>query len=259
MAIARSLIPCMVLAAVALSAAAVMAAPADPSKPSDPPGRTLQSPRVAPVTAGQPASVTKPDASGSGFLMEPSGNGDAIAQLRRFVSDTRSARGAFSQQTVRGAGRSPDQASGVFAFERPGRFRWEVRKPFTQLMVADGTKLWFLDTDLNQVIERKLSESLGASPAAILFGGGNLEQTFKLQETGQHQGLDWLDALPMNRDAGFERIAIGFRNGLPEAMEVLDAFGRTTRFMFTSLERNPVLDASLFHFVVPPGADLITQ
>ncbi len=185
--------------------------------------------------------------------------GTALAQLRRFVSETRSARGEFTQRTTRSAGHPPETASGSFAFARPGRFRWEVRRPFEQLVVADGERLFFFERDLNQVTERRLAGSLGASPAAILFGADDLGQSFALAEAGERDGLAWLDAVPRSAGAGFQRIAIGFRDGMPEQMEMLDAFGRTTRFGFRAIERNPVLDAGLFRFVAPRGADVIRQ
>lgn len=183
----------------------------------------------------------------------------ALAQLQEFASGARSARGEFTQRTLRGAGQSGETASGVFAFQRPGKFRWEVRKPFEQLMLADGERLYFYDKDLNQVTVRRLADSLGASPAAILFGSNALERSFTLKEAGERDGLEWLDAAPKSRDAGFERIQIGFRGGLPEAMEVLDAFGRTTRFAFRAIERNARVDAESFRFVAPKGADVVEQ
>ena len=181
----------------------------------------------------------------------------ALEQLREFARATQSARGEFTQRSTKPGGQSAESSSGSFAFARPGRFRWEVRKPFEQLMVADGEKIYFLDKDLNQVTVRALADSLGASPAAILFGSNDMERNFTLAEAGARDGLDWLDAVPKTRDAGFERIGIGFRAGLPEAMEVRDTFGRTTLFAFRAIERNPRIDPKTFRFVVPQGADVI--
>lgn len=183
----------------------------------------------------------------------------AIDQFRDFATNTRSARGEFVQRTARSGGLSPEQASGQFAFSRPGRFRWEVRRPFEQLLVADGERLWFFDRDLNQVTVRRLAQALGATPAAILFGGGDPARDFALREIPGRDGQEWLEAIPKSRDAGFERIALGFRNGLPEAMEVRDAFGRTTTFAFRGVERNVAVDADAFRFVPPRGADLLEQ
>lgn len=183
----------------------------------------------------------------------------AQAQLREFVSGTTVARGEFTQRSSRSAGQRVETASGVFAFSRPGRFRWEVRKPFEQLMVADGERVYFLDRDLNQVTIRRMSGAMGGSPAAILFGSNELERSFTLRDTGPQDGLEWLEATPKSRDAGFEQIRIGFRAGLPEAMEVLDAFGAVTRFTFRALERGVRLDPDTFRFVVPKGADVIQE
>ncbi len=183
----------------------------------------------------------------------------AIEQLREFASGTRSAQGEFTQRTFKQSGQAAESTSGTFAFARPGRFRWEVRKPFEQLMVADGDQLHFFDKDLNQVTVRKLSDAAGATPAAILFGDGDLEKTFILKENGSRDGLDWLEALPRSKESGFDRIAIGLRGGLPESMEVIDAFGRRTVFGFRSVQRNPRLDDATFRFVPPPGADVVRQ
>lgn len=183
----------------------------------------------------------------------------AQAQLREFVGGTSIARGEFTQRSSRSAGQRVETASGVFAFSRPGRFRWEVRKPFEQLMVADGERLYFFDRDLNQVTIRKLSGALGSSPAAILFGSNELERSFSVRDTGTQDGLEWLEATPKSRDAGFEQIRIGFRAGLPEAMEVVDSFGGTTRFAFRGLERGARLDPDTFRFVAPKGADVIQE
>jgi outer membrane lipoprotein carrier protein len=183
----------------------------------------------------------------------------AQAQLREFVNGTSIARGEFTQRSSRSAGQRVETASGVFAFSRPGRFRWEVRKPFEQLMVADGERLYFFDRDLNQVTIRKLSGALGATPAAILFGSNELERAFTVRDTGPQDGLEWLEAVPKSRDAGFEQIRIGFRTGLPEAMEVVDSFGGTTRFTFRGLERGVRLEPETFRFVVPKGADVIQE
>ena len=181
----------------------------------------------------------------------------AIDQLREFAAGTKSARGEFSQQQLRSSGRAADAASGSFAFSRPGRFRWEVTAPYEQLIVTDGERLHFYDKDLKQVTVRRVGDAISATPAAILFGSNDLDASFTLRETGVVDGVEWLEAVPKARDSGFERIRIGFRGGLPEAMEVRDAFGQTTRFAFRAIERNPALDPGLFRFTAPRGVDVV--
>jgi len=181
----------------------------------------------------------------------------AIDQLREFTAGTRSARGEFTQRTVRRDGRAGEVSAGSFAFSRPGRFRWEVARPYEQLIVTDGERLHFYDKDLRQVTVRKVGDAISATPAAILFGSNDLDGAFTLKDGGAADGLDWLVATPRSREAGFELIRIGFRGGLPETMEVRDAFGQSTRFGFSAIERNPSLDPALFRFTAPPGVDVV--
>src|SRR5690606_28132137 len=183
----------------------------------------------------------------------------AIDALERFLADTTSAQGTFIQESVGGSSSRVERSEGSFAFERPGRFRWEVVKPYEQLMVADGTQVWFYDRDLEQVTVRPLAEAMGATPAAILFGSGRLDADFALADAGTEDGLQWLVATPHSTDAGFERIRIGFGDSLPRAMEVVDAFGRTLRFRFDSIDTSPDFAPGTFRFEAPPGTDVIRQ
>lgn len=186
-------------------------------------------------------------------------NTTAYAEFQAFLKNTLSARGNFRQQVLHASGRVIETSEGSFAFTRPGRFRWDVKKPYEQLLVADGEQLHFYDRDLNQVTIRKLGDAIASTPAAILFGNDAIDRDFNFSEAGEHEGLRWLEAQPRSREAGVERILIGLKAGIPEAMDVVDAFGRTSRFSFRMLERNSPIDATLFSFRVPAGADVIRQ
>lgn len=184
-----------------------------------------------------------------------------LEQLREFMTGARSARGEFEQKTLKSSG-AADSTSGSFAFVRPGKFRWEVRKPFSQLMVSDGSQLFFYDKDLNQVVVRKLTDVLGATPAAILFGSNEFERNFSISALPPRGDAQWLEAVPLvsgAREAGFEKMSIGFRSNLPVGMEVKDAFGRTALFSFSGIQRNAPIADSEFRFVIPPGAEVVRQ
>ena len=100
-------------------------------------------------------------------------------------------------------------------FQRPGKFRWTYEKPYEQLIVADGQRLVLFDKDLNQVTIKKLQASLPSSPASILFGSNEFEKEFEVSDAGARDGLEWIVAKPRAKDTTFERIEIGFRDGLP--------------------------------------------
>lgn len=193
------------------------------------------------------------------FILIPAfASASALDQLKSFSTNARSAKGEFSQGQVKGGdkARITNVASGTFIFSRPGKFIWTYKKPYEQVLQADGVNLYIYDKDLNQVTVKKLGNALGSSPAAILFGSNDLEKSFKLRNAGTHGGYDWVEAIPKTKDTPFEKINIGMKNGLPEAMELYDSLGQLSLIKFTKFTKNPPVPASTFKFVTPKGADV---
>lgn len=184
-------------------------------------------------------------------------NASGLDALQRFIAATSSAQGEFVQKVYDRKHNLTQESSGTLAFLRPGRFRWTYAKPYVQLIVGDGAKVWVYDEDLNQVTVRRLDRALGSTPAALLAGSKEIERAFKLSDQGEKDGLDWVEAQPREKESNFETIRMGFGFSGLEIMELTDAFGQTTVLKFTGLRRNPKLDAALFRFVPPKGADVI--
>ena len=180
-----------------------------------------------------------------------------IDQLRAFVDGARTGKATFRQVVAGKSGRVPQASSGTFAFARPGKFRWSYDKPYAQLLVGDGDKLWIYDRDLNQVIIKKLDRALGATPASLLAGSNAFETNFVLIDGGNSDGIEFVEAEPKSPDTGFDHIRIGFKENLPRTMELHDSFGQLTQLTFDTFERNPAIDPALFRFSPPPGADVI--
>ena len=180
-----------------------------------------------------------------------------LGQLRTFLDGTKTAQGTFRQQVASKTRPQVQDSGGTFAFARPGKFRWTYEKPFEQLIVGDGARVWVYDRDLNQVIVRRLDAALGATPAALLAGDNTLERNFTLTEGAAAGDMEYVDAVPKTQESQFTRLRIGFRDNLPRAMELTDAFGQITTLAFVTFERNPQLAPTLFRFDVPAGADVV--
>jgi len=183
----------------------------------------------------------------------------AIDRFKAFLSGTKSARGEFEQKVHDRSGKVTQESKGSFVFQRPGLFRWVYAKPIDQVIVGDGERVWIHDRDLNQVTVRKLTRALGSTPAALLAGSADVEKAFELSEAGAKDGLEWLEAKPKEREAGFDRVRMGFDAHGIRAMELLDHFGQTTLLRFTNLARNPKVDPSEFRFQPPKGADVLGE
>lgn len=183
---------------------------------------------------------------------------DAIDTLNAFISEVKTGRADFTQTVTSPDGAKKRSSSGSFEFARPNRFRFAYVKPYEQLIVGDGQKVWLYDTDLEQVTVRPFDKALGATPAALLAGGA-LEGDFELEALPDEGGLQWVRALPRVKDGSFQSLKIGFRDGALAAVEIVDAFGQRSRLEFTKVEANPVLPADRFRFTPPAGTDVIAQ
>jgi len=186
-----------------------------------------------------------------------SASSTSLERFSEFINQTLTARGEFEQKIFDRNRKLLQESRGVLAFSRPGKFRWTYVKPYAQLIVGDGSKVWIYDEDLKQVTVRKLDQALGSTPAALLAGNNEAMRAFNLSDQGTKGGLEWLEALPRDKEGNFEKIRMGFGSSGLEVMELLDSFGQTTVLRFVSLQRNPKLDPGLFRFSPPKGADVI--
>ena len=195
----------------------------------------------------------------AGFLalMPICATAGSLERFSEFIDKTLTARGDFEQKIFNRSHRLLQESSGVLAFSRPGKFRWTYVKPYAQLIVGDGSKVWIYDEDLKQVTVKNLGQALGSTPAALLAGNNEAMRAFQLSDRGSKNGLEWLEAVPRDREGNFQRIRIGFSTAGLAAMELIDSLGQTTELRFRSLQRNPPLDPGLFRFSPPKGADVI--
>jgi outer membrane lipoprotein carrier protein len=182
-----------------------------------------------------------------------------VDRLKAFIAGAKTAEADFTQTVTDKSGRVTQQASGRMVFARPGKFRWDYTKPYEQVIVSDGVKLWLYDNDLDQVTIKPLGDVIAGTPAALLAGDNAIEKYFSVKNAEDADGLEWLEAIPKNRDTTFERIRMGFKGDELVQMELFDFFGQRTTLKLTHLVRNPTLSPSRFKFTPPKGADVIGE
>ena len=192
------------------------------------------------------------------LLVAAAAHADAVDTLRDFVQNVKTGSAAFSQTVISADGAKKKSSSGQFEFMRPNRFRFGYSKPFEQVIVADGEKVWIYDKDLNQASSRRIAQALGSTPAALL-AGGSLDKEFTLTPEGNRDGLEWALATPKAKDGPFQAMRVGFRGKELAAVEITDSFGQRTQLLFSDFKANPSLAAERFRFSVPAGADVIEQ
>lgn len=179
---------------------------------------------------------------------------DAIDTLKAFVTDIKTGRTNFTQTVTSPDGKRTKTSSGSFEFQRPDRFRFVYSKPFEQLIVGDGAKVWLFDPDLNQASSRKMDKALGATPAALL-AGNNLERDFVLKA----ESADVVLATPKQADGTLQSLRIRFKGKELSSVEIVDGFGQKSLLQFDGIAANVAIAPEQFRFTLPKGADLIEQ
>jgi outer membrane lipoprotein carrier protein len=183
---------------------------------------------------------------------------DSVDTLRDFIRDVKTGRAQFTQTVTSPDGAKKKTSTGSFEFARPNRFRFVYVKPFDQLIVADGQKVWIFDADLNQASSRKFSSAIGATPAALL-AGGSLDKDFDLAALPAKDGLDWVAATPKSKDGAFKSVKVGFRGKDLAAVEIVDAFDQRSMLQFSQFAGGVTFAPDAFQFKPPAGADVIEQ
>jgi outer membrane lipoprotein carrier protein len=193
---------------------------------------------------------------------------DGVDLLAQFVKQARSGRADFTQVVTSPsrAGQAPrtKTSSGSFEFQRPGKFRFDYRKPFVQTLLADGQTLWLHDVDLNQVTARKQQQVLGSTPVALLTTAADLQSLkadFQFSPEPARDGLAWVRATPLEADGQIRAVMVGLRAtpmGVELAvLDVQDSLGQRSVLTFGSFQLNVAFPASQFVFKAPAGVDII--
>ncbi len=181
-------------------------------------------------------------------------------RLDRLFSQTHTLKAHFSETVKNANAATVKQSSGTLAVSKPGRFRWDYTKPYRQLIVADGRKLWLYDPGLQQVTVRDERHALAAGPAALLAGTGKVEDQFIVSDAGRHGGLHWIRLVPRNAQSDYSSMQVGLgKDGELSELVLESKLNQTTRIVFTDVKRNVKLDGNLFRFSPPKGADVVHQ
>lgn len=179
-------------------------------------------------------------------------------ELKSFTTGLKGLDGQFSQQVYDANGKLKETSSGRVALSAPRLFRWEYVKPYPQLIVADGSKVWVYDPDLQQVTVREQGSEEQSSPLSALIDPAKLDQQFNVKESGTADGLQWLTLTPKSEgEASFQSARLGFGEGGLSRMEVLDAVGQNTRINFSGWKRNPAFAATTFKYTPGKGVDIV--
>lgn len=195
-------------------------------------------------------------ASPDGVVAE--GAADGHGRLERFLSELSTLTANFEQQLFDEYGELLETSRGAVAISKPGKFRWEYREPYSQLIVTDGTTLWVYDADLEQVSINPLENGGAGSPAELLVGDVDLDSHYDIVESAVEDDVAWVALTPREAASQYSTIEIGLDDDGIRGMKLRDNLNQLTAVRFQDVARNTGIEDEQFNFVAPPGVDVVT-
>lgn len=181
----------------------------------------------------------------------------ATDKLNTFVQTVVTFKANFKQTVIDQQGKVIEEAQGVFVLERPGKFRWDYESPYPQHIVADGSRIWFYDVDLEQVTVKSQQEALTDTPATLLSGELLPQDKYSLTDIDSDDGLFWVQLIPKDSESSYQTVTLAFDESGLRQMLMKDSFDQRTRLVFSQAKENLELKADEFTFVPPEGVDVV--
>ena len=186
-------------------------------------------------------------------------NGVYAKTIEDYLGHVKTIRAKFEQFVFNESTGEPDKTAGRIYVASPNKFRLEYNKPYVQVYVADGKRLWSYDEDLEQVTIKNQHNLLANSPAIVLSDPANIDKAYTVKAQGIKNHIDWFYLTPRSPDSGFDHVRLGFAGNNLYVMELYDSFGQKTELHFEELQYNARIPADIFTFTPPKGVDVIGE
>jgi len=191
------------------------------------------------------------------LLLMPGQVAAADDPVATYFSALKTFQANFEQTVVDSNGEQVQQSAGKVWIQKPGRFRWDYRTPYRQLIVADGKRLWTYDEDLEQATVKPVDDALSSTPAMLLSGFRPLSEVMNSEPVDSDDGKRWFSLSPRQSDSAVEKVRLAFDKDQLVIIEVNDSFGNQTRILFSGILRNRELEPGLFELKLPADTDII--
>ncbi|HUF74469.1 MAG TPA: outer membrane lipoprotein chaperone LolA [Gammaproteobacteria bacterium] len=207
---------------------------------------------------GHASSQARNDSEAAPGPVEPAAASGPVEFLERYIAEVDDLTANFAQEVfdVDGALIEEESSTGRFSLLRPNRFVWHYDPPYELIVIADGESLWMYDVELETATKAPLSD-LATSPAMLLSGEGTVSEGFSVRDLPSDDALHWIELLPIEDDSEFQSAKIGFRDGIPEVLDLVDALSQRQRIEFRDVETNTGLRRRDFEFDPPRGVDIV--
>ncbi|WP_027967226.1 outer membrane lipoprotein chaperone LolA [Halomonas halocynthiae] len=182
---------------------------------------------------------------------------DGADRLTRILEPLTTYVADFDQKILDGSGQRLQSASGEMWLARPGRFRWEVDAPYSQVVVSDGEQVTLYDPDLEQATIQPLDQRVTHTPALLLSGSAEaLTENYDVMSS-QRGTTEVFTLTPRSADTLFETLQLTFHGEQLGGLQMTDSTGQQTAIEFDNVKQNDSVQDNRFHVELPDNTDVI--
>jgi outer membrane lipoprotein carrier protein len=187
-----------------------------------------------------------------------------LQQMDIAYKELQSYRAEFDQESETKAFKRKRQSSGRLCFLKPSEMRWSYLEPENREVYLSGEQIRIYIPSRNQVLEQTLNDAMpGMAPARLFMGVRELGESFVigLADTDAEDEKAYCLRLTPKKmgTSSVEEILlwVGHKDFLPLRTESRDVLGNRTTLLFRNAEVNVPLKEDLFHFEIPPDAEVM--
>jgi outer membrane lipoprotein carrier protein len=188
---------------------------------------------------------------------------EVLGEIQNRYEKTSDSEANFLQEYFGKMMKGGPRGEGKVYFKKKGMMRWDYTVP-NQKIISNGRALWFYQADDNQVMVSDVSKDfLEKTPLAFLTGEGDLRQDFNLlnfnESLSPKENHYVVELAPKEPQSGLSKLSLTVDKKTYHVLQadVIDAMGNITRTRFLNIKTNLNLPDSLFHFTIPPGAEVL--
>lgn len=185
---------------------------------------------------------------------------EVAAALQKKYDSVRDFTADFVQDSEGGVLRKKQSESGFVQVKKPGKMRWDYKKPEPKVFVSDGRRIYLHVPADNQVIISPVPDEDQATTAVLfLVGKGNLTRDFTVTfvpgASADTYGLRLQPRLP-ERDYDWLQMVVDRRTLQIRSLSAAESQGGRSTFQFSNFKENVGLTDKVFEFKIPRGAEV---
>jgi len=161
----------------------------------------------------------------------------------------------FVQRVTSPEGKLLNESTGEVTISRPGKFHWQVKTPEEELIVSNGTTIWYYSPFIEQVTLINFEDAVIDTPFALLSGASE-SQWEKYVVT---QNSDSFTVTNPNQPEATTFIFEFDKTANIGKFVVIEKLGQRSEFVLTHKGDVVPVDSALYDFVIPAGVEVDDQ